>query len=495
MINFKQKKVVIIGSGFSGLATAAILAGRGFDVKVLEKNESYGGRASIFSEQGFNFDMGPSWYLMPEVFETFFQELETTVEKQYKLIRLDPSYRIFFGKKDVIDIKADLASNFELFEKIEKGSGIKLKQYLANAQLKYEASMRRFIYREYKSAFSLFNPALLTEKLNPLMLIQSLDDFIGQYFHNDKLKKILEYSSVFLGGEPKTTPALYSLMSHLDFNLGVWYPEGGIGSVTKAIYNLAIANGAKFHFNAEVNQILIANENRKIIKTKLEDFEAEIVVASADYNHVETKLLAKNLRTYPESYWQKKIMAPSAFILYLGLNKKLTSLSHHNLFLANNWQKHFNNIFHEPSWSDQPAYYVCCPSITDKTVAPANCENLFITVPLATSLDDNDVQRDLYAEFIIKDLEHNIGEKISPSIIVKRIFSQRDFNKRYNAYKGSALGLSQTLFQSTIFRPAHVSKKVPGLFYAGQYTNPGIGMAMSIISAQIVTKLIQDEIY
>ncbi len=484
-----KKKVLIIGAGFGGLSAAAFLAKDGFDVEVLEKNEQAGGRASIFREKGFTFDMGPSWYLMPDVFEQFFACFNKKPEDFYKLRRLDPAYRIFHGKNDYVDVSADLEKNLDLFERMETGAKDKLIQYLKQSKYQYTVSMQDFLYRDYKSIFSFFNRRMLTEG-RKLHVFESLDTYTRRYFKNDKLRKILEYSMVFLGGAPKNTPAIYSLMSHIDFNLGVWYPEGGIGSVVKAIEDVARSYGARFTYNSPVERINIVNKQARSVVVAGNEIEADIIISNADYHHTETQLLDSSHQTYSERYWKKRTLAPSAFMLYLGYDRKIEGLEHHTLFFDNDWVRHFDSIFKNPTWPENPSYYVSCASKTDPTIIPAGGEALVILVPVASGLEDSDELRKTYTEKVLTHLEHILGQNLHGAI-VQKVFSQRDFKSFFNAYQGTALGLSHTLMQTAVFRPRHRSQKVSNLYYTGQYTHPGIGMPMCLISSTLVAEEIK----
>jgi phytoene desaturase len=324
-----------------------------------------------------------------------------------------------------------------------------------------------------------------------LHVFEKLEAYTKRYFKNDRLRKKLEYSMVFLGGAPKNTPALYSLMSHVDFNLGVWYPMGGMGVVTQALEKLARDLGVEFKFETEVTKIVSENGNVSEVQTNKGNFKADVVVFNGDYHYAETTLLAKADQTYKQSYWDKRTVAPSGFIMFLGLNKKIKNLEHHTLFFDNDWQEHFDGIFEHPEWPEKPSYYVCAPSKTDPSVAPEGKEAVFILVPVAAGLEDSDELRESYAKKIITHLEELVGESIEDAVDVKRIYTQRDFYADYFAFKGTALGLSHTLLQTAIFRPHHRSKKVQNLFYTGQYTHPGIGMPMTLISSQIVAEQIK----
>ncbi|MFT4304538.1 MAG: phytoene desaturase family protein [Candidatus Woesearchaeota archaeon] len=484
-------EVIVIGSGFGGLSIAALLS-KEHKVTLIEKNEQSGGRASMFKQKGFSFDMGPSWYLMPEVFEKFYNDLGYNVNKELNLIKLDPSYRMFF-KNDLVDISSDIKKNYKLFEKIEKGSSVKLKKYLSKAKYQYDIAMKEFIYKEYNNFGDILNWRLAVEgsKLN---VFQNLDQHVSKYFKNDKIKKILEYTMVFLGGAPKNTPALYSIMSHVDLNLGVFYPMGGLNALAKSMEKICKKNKVKFVFNDEVKQIITKNNKAMAVKTEKDLYKADLVVSNADYEHTEMDLLNDKNRTYDKKYWNKRVIAPSGLILYMGLNKKIKNLKHHNLFLEHDWMEHFNKIFDDPKWPDKFSYYVCCPSKTDKAVAPKGKENIFVLLPVASGIADNEKIREKYKDLIIEDMEKRLGEKFKDNIEYIRIFAQRDFKKRYNAFKGTALGLSHTLMQTALFRPKNKSKKISNLYYTGHYNHPGIGVPMVIISSQILRDRIKNDI-
>lgn len=484
-----KKKVAVIGAGFAGLSISALLSKNGYDVTVFEKHPIPGGRARIWKKSGFTFDMGPSWYLMPDIFENFFKLFGKKVSDYYLLERLNPAYRIFFSPSDIVDISSKLIKNLQLFNKIEEGGGKKLESYLKQSKYQYEISMKQFIYKGYKSIFDFLNWTTFVQgsKLN---IFENMDKHVARFFNSDRLKKIMQYNLVFLGGSPSNTPAIYALMAHLDFNLGVWYPKGGIYKVVQALYSLALAQGVKFKFNQNVIKINISDEKATQIVTNKKSFDFDIIVSSADYHFTETRLLSKASQSYPQSYWDKKTIAPSAFIIYLGLSKKIKNLTHHNLFLTDDWTKHFESIFKNPGWFKDPSFYICVPSKTDSFVSPKRCENLFVLVPVAPGLKDSKKVRQKYFDMVIHRLENLLGENIKNSIMVKRIYAHQDFINDYNAYKGSALGLAQTLFQTSIFRPRHQSKKVKNLYYTGQYTHPGIGMPICLISSQIVSKII-----
>lgn len=485
-------RVIVVGSGFGGLAAAGLLAKEGFDVTVLEKNEQYGGRASVWKKDGFLFDMGPSWYLMPDVFEKFFAEFGKKPQDYMNLKRLDPSYRVFFGKNDYVDISKDLEKNLELFEKLEKGAKEKMIKYLETSKYQYDVAMKDFIYKDYRNITDFLKPKLVKEGLR-LHFFDKLDSYAQRFFENERIRKILEYTIVFLGGSPYDSPALYSLMSHVDFNLGVWYPMGGIGEIANAMYKVAIEKGVEFKYNKPVTKIIVKNGKTTGVETTSGRFDADLVVVNADMPWAEMNLLDKKYRSYSQRYWDSRKIAPSAYLIYLGLDKKLDNVVHHNLYFDPKWEEHFEQIFKNPKWPDNPSYYLSAPSKTDPVVAPKDNENIFILVPVAAGIEDNNKIREKYFKKIIKHIEKTFGESIIESIKLKRIFAHNDFSNRYNAFKGTALGLAHTLRQTAIFRPQHKSKKVENLFYTGHYNHPGIGVPMVIISSQILNEEIKKQ--
>ncbi|MFT4308876.1 MAG: phytoene desaturase family protein [Candidatus Woesearchaeota archaeon] len=485
-------KAIIIGAGYGGLSCAALLAKEGYDVHVIDKIEQAGGKGSLLQEEGFSFDMGPSWYLMPDVFEKFFSEFGKKPEDYYTIKRLDPSYRIYFGKDDKIDISPRIEDNAELFDKLEENGRKKFLDYLAQSEYQYNVAMKDFVYKRYTKITDFFNKRMATEGMK-LKVLKNFDKHVSTYFKSDKAKKILEYNIVFLGGTPYNTPALYSIMTHVDFNLGVWYPIGGLNAVAKGIEKLALEHNAKFTYNHTAEKIIVENGRAVGVMTNKGRIDADIVVVNADMPHAEISLLDKKYQSYNEKYWEKKTIAPSGFIMYLGVKRKVKGLEHHNLFLDNDWMKHFDQIFKKPGWPDNPSYYVCAPTITEPETAPNGMENLFILVPVAADLEDNNDIREEYASDIIRHLGSIIGDDFSKDIVYKKIFAHNDFIQRYNAYKGTALGLSHTLMQSALFRPDVKSKKVKSLYYTGQYVHPGIGVPMVIIASDILRGVILNE--
>lgn len=501
------KTAIIIGSGFGGLGAAGLLGKAGYQVTVLEKNEMVGGRASVFEADGFRFDMGPSWYLMPDVFEHFFELLGEDVHQHLDLQKLGPSYRIFY--KDTyrkVDIYSDLERDLPTVEQIEPGAGRALTRYLDQAAYQYDIAKDRFMYKNYDSIKDFFTKEMATEG-RKLSVLSNMNRYVGKYFKTDAMQKIMQYPLVFLGSSPYNTPAIYNIMSHIDFNMGVYYPRGGIYEITKALQRIAEKHSAIFRVNTPVANIIV--EGGKATGVRLEDGEelrADIVISNADIRHTEKDLLAKRYRTKTERYWKSRTLAPSAFIMYLGVKGELPSLTHHNLLFCKDWRKNFSEIFDKPllsklgadafmsnkdkpKWPTDPSFYVSNPSKTDPTVAPEGHENLFVLVPVAPGINYDDKQLEAYGDKILQTMEQEFRlPDLRKSIVYKRFFSVKDFESRYNSYQGTALGLAHTLKQTAVFRPNNISKKVKNLYYVGAGTNPGIGMPVCLISAELMYK-------
>ncbi|HVP17396.1 MAG TPA: phytoene desaturase family protein [Spirochaetia bacterium] len=481
-----KESVLIVGAGIGGLSLANLLARRGFSVRVLEKNETSGGRARIWKKDGFTFDMGPSWYLMPEVFERYFESLGERRKDHYDLSRLDPSYRVFFTPGKPVDLYPDAEKNESTFEGFEKGGGRRLQRYLEDARYKYDTAMREFVYRDYTSVAQFLNRRMLVEGVR-LNLLGSLDRHVRKFFHDRRARQALEYHMVFLGSSPYNAPGMYSIMSHVDLTQGVFYPQGGMGRLVASLEKMAAASGVEVLTGHEVTRIVSAGGRaRGVVVDGRGRFDADIVCVNADYAFTETKLLDRTQRSYSASSWDRRVLAPSFFILYLGLAKKLRSPLHHTLYLAPEWDKHFTAIFSKPAWPEDPCFYLSCTSKTDPTVAPAGCEALVALVPVAAGLPDGDDERRRYRDSVIGKVQDVLGEKIEDAIRVERVFSPRDFLSDYNAYKGTGLGLAHTLRQTAIFRPSHRSRKLSNLYYTGAYTHPGVGVPMTLISSQLV---------
>ncbi len=484
------KKVVIIGSGISSLSASCFLGREGYDVTIIEKNDSIGGRARKFQADGFTFDMGPSWYWMPEVFENFYKQFGHTSSDFYKLKRLDPSYRVFWNDDTYTDVPSNLEELKNWFERNEKGSSDKLVQFLKDAEIKYKVGMEELVFKPSLSLFEFANSKVF-KGLVSMNLFSSFGKFIRSYFKNEKIISLLEFPVLFLGAMPNETPALYSLMNYADIKLGTWYPEGGMHKFIEAFEKIALENGVKFILNQEV--ISFEKNEKKIYKviTKKSSFETDIVISGADYQHTDKKLL-NGSANYSDQYWDKRVMAPSCLLFYVGVNKKLKNVEHHNLFFDESLENHGREIYKNPQWPTSPLFYLCAPSVTDNSVAPANCENLFFLIPIAPDLEDTEQNREKYFNILLERLEKRTGNKISENIIYKKSFCIDDFKKDYNAFKGNAYGLANTLKQTAIFKPSMRNKKLKNFYYTGQLTIPGPGVPPSIISGEVVSKFIMN---
>jgi phytoene desaturase len=482
----KQKRVIVIGAGYGGLSTAAFLAKDGWDVTVLEKNDRIGGRARLWEKDGYTFDMGPSWYLMPEVFEHFFEQFGQDRKDYYTLEKLDPYYKVYFSPDEAVNLHPDLRKNIDLFESFEPGGGEALQRYVQEASYKYHVAMESFLYREYKKLTDFFTRQIMVEGTK-LHVFKKLDKYVDRFFTDRRAKQILEYAMVFLGTDPKAAPALYSIMSHVDLEGGVYFPKGGMAGVATGMAKLCEDLGVSILTDQEVMNFTYDGNRITGVVTDSDMFPADVVVSGADYHHVETQLLDHEHRSYSQSYWDKRVLAPSMFIAYLGISRKLESLEHHNLYFQEDWSHHFETIFRTPSWPENPNFYLSRITKTDESFAPPGCDNLFLLVPTAPGLDDtDDAQREAYYDHLIAHVENITGESLSQDVEVKRIFTQRDYISDYHAFKGTALGLSHTLFQTAVFRPAHHSKKAVNLYHTGQYTHPGVGVPMTLIASEII---------
>jgi phytoene desaturase len=487
-------QALVIGSGFAGLSAACRLAQRGFEVKVIEKNEQAGGRARVFESQGFKFDMGPSWYWMPDVFEKFFNKFGRGTSDYYALTRLDPSYSVFFGKDDIIRIPAGEENVCLLFESIERGSGDKLKQFLKEAKFKYEVGINDLVYNPGLS-LSEFADYRFAASVFKLDVFKSLSAHVRKFFKDPRLIQLLEFPVLFLGAMPSEIPALYSLMNYADISLGTWYPMGGMTKIVEGMVSLAESLCVQFYYRSTVEKILVGEKNRaKGLKLENGQLQADVIIGAADYHHVEQKLLDKEYRQYSEEYWDGKTLAPSCLIYYLGINKKLKNLTHHNLFFDADFEQHSKEIYKTKKWPQQPLFYVCCPSKTDDSVAPEGCENLFILIPVAVGLQDSEEIKARYLKLVLERLGSHIGEQVDQHIVFQKSYAGTDFITDYNSYKGNAYGLANTILQTANLRPSIRSKKVKNLYYTGQLTVPGPGVPPAIISGQVVAEqIVKDE--
>lgn len=485
------KKVTIIGAGISSLSAASFLGKAGYDVTILEKNETIGGRGRQFKADGFVFDMGPSWYWMPEVFENFYQKFGYTTSDFYELKRLDPSYNVFWKDGTKTPIPASIDRLYDWFELQEKGSAPKLKKFLADAKYKYEVGMNDLVFQP-SLKYTEFADMRILKGLFKLQLLSSFSKYIRKYFKNEKILSLLEFPILFLGAMPKDTPALYSLMNYADISLGTWYPMGGMYHFIAAFEKIAKENGVKILTNHEVTGIKKENGSVTHVSTIHGDIETDILISGADYQHTDDKILDTEAN-YSAEYWDKRTMAPSSLLFYLGINKKLEGLEHHNLFFDEDFEQHATEIYKNPSWPSAPLFYASVPSKTDSSVAPEGCENLFLLVPIAPDLKDDDATRERYFDLLMKRLEEKTGQSIKDHIIYKRSFCLNDFKKDYHAFKGNAYGLANTLKQTAVFKPSLKNKKLKNMFYTGQLTVPGPGVPPSIISGEVVAKQVMKE--
>jgi phytoene desaturase len=481
-----SQHIVVIGSGFAGLSAACVLAKEGYKVTILEKNSQPGGRARVWQQDGFKFDMGPSWYWMPDVFENFFALFGKKPADYYELKRLDPGYRIYFGKDDSIDVPGTRFELVQLFETIELGSSTRLDKFLKQAEYKYKVGMGEYVFRPSHNITEFIDLNLICKSLD-MQLLSSMRKHVHSYFKSPKLRQLLEFPVLFLGATPQETPAMYSLMNYADLVLGTWYPVGGMNEIVKAMVNLAESLGVEISTDTEVAKIEVVNKQATNIKTNKGDIKADMVIAGADYQHVDQHLLEAPHRNYTKKYWDSRKLSPSSLLFYIGLNKKVEGIQHHNLFFDADFEQHAQQIYTSPQWPDEPLFYVCCPSKTDAGVAPEGCENLFFLMPVAPGLDDNDTIRGKYFELLLTRFEDLTGQSIRDNIVVKRSYALNDFKADYHSFKGNAYGLANTLGQTAFFKPAIRNKHVKNLLYTGQLTVPGPGVPPAIISGQIVS--------
>ncbi len=479
-----SKKVSVIGAGVAGLASACGLARYGYDVDLFEKNADTGGRCRAYSEKGFTFDMGPSWYWMPDVFEDFYNLFGKTTSDFYDLVKLDPGFKIFFSATEQMNVPAGLEELYATFEAIEPGSADKLKLYLKEAAWKYETGMKQLAYKPSVSWTEFAHPSILGGLVRT-DLLKPMSGYVRKFFKDDRLVKLMEFPVLFLGAMPDNIPALYSLMNHAALTQGTYYPMGGMYHITEAMTEIAKSLGVNFHFSANVEQILVQNGKATGLQVDGTTHKSGAVIAACDYHHAEQKLLDKPYRKYTDEYWNKRVMAPSCLIFYVGVRKSIKGLEHHNLFFDTDFETHAKEIYSQPQWPSDPMFYVCAPSKTDKSVAPEGMENLFILVPIAPDLEDDEYKRMNYFHALIKRIETATGESIIPDIIYNKSYCINDFVKDYNSFKGNAYGLANTLLQTAMLKPKMRTNKVKNLFYAGQLTVPGPGLPPSVISGQI----------
>lgn len=488
-----KKNVVVIGAGFAGISAATHLAASGYDVILLEKNAGPGGRARQFEAEGFVYDMGPSWYWMPDVFENYFAHFGKKPSDYYELIRLDPSYTVVFGKDEFMEIPADYGRFKALLESLESGVGPKLDEFLKQAAYKYQVGINDLVHKPSRSLKEFASPGLLADVIR-MDVFLSMSKHIRKFFKHEKIIRLMEFPVLFLGETAENIPALYSLMNYADISLGTWYPMGGMFKIVEGMVLLAEEKGVKFQYNADVSHINVKNGRASNVVLKDgRSFEADVVVAGADYHHVDSALLAPEYRNYSDNYWDKRVMAPSSLLFYLGVDKKLENITHHCLFFDEQMGPHADAIYKNPRWPERPLFYLSAASKTDPSVAKEGTENLVILIPLAPDLADGEEVREKYFNIVMDRLEMLTGQEIRSHIVYKRSYAHSDFKADYNAFKGNAYGLANTLLQTAILKPSLKNKKVGNLYYTGQLTVPGPGVPPSLISGHVVAKEVMKE--
>ena len=481
-----MKNVVVIGSGFSSIASACYMVKAGYSVTVLEKNEQIGGRASMLEIDGFKFDMGPSWYWMPDIFERFFADFGKKVSDYYQLEKLSPGYRVYFGKDDYIDIADEPEKIIETFERIEPGSGKHLRKFMEDSRKNYEIAMQDLVYNPGKSILELMSFET-AKRVN--LFVQNISQTVRKNIKNPKLRSILEFPVLFLGAKPNDTPAFYNFMNHADFGLGTWYPKGGFNAVALGMAKLAKELGVEFLVNETVIKIENKGEYVTNVITDNGIFSADVVISGADYAHTE-KLLNPDLKNYSDEYWKKKVFAPSSFLYYVAFDRKMEKLLHHNLFFDTDFEKHAVEIYDEPQLPKKPLFYANFSSITEPELAPEGKEVGFFLIPVAVDLEDSQEIHDQYFDLIMNRIEQNTGVDLRKHVVFKKSFGVKDFKERYNSCRGNAYGLANTLLQTSILRPQIDNKKLKNLFYTGQLTVPGPGVPPALISGKVVTDYI-----
>lgn len=481
------KEIYIIGSGFSSLAASCYLSKEGYNVTVLEKNDTLGGRARQFKKEGFTFDLGPSWYWMPDVFERFFADFGKKPSDYYILDKLSPGYEVYFGENDSIKISDKLEEIYEMFESVEPGSAKHLKSFIDSAKANYDTAIKDLVYKPGISPLELVNSTTIARVTQFFSTIRKQ---VRKNIKNDKLIEILEFPVLFLGAKPSNTPAFYNFMNYADFGLGTWHPRGGMFKVIEGMVSLATSLGVKFQVDANVDKIITdGNNDVRGLLVNSKEIKTDLVLSGADYHHTET-LLDENLRQYSEKYWAKKTFAPSSLLFYVGFDKKIENASHHTLFFDTDFDKHAEEIYDNPKWPTAPLFYANFTSMTDKTSAPEGKEAGFFLIPLAPGIEDTEELREAYFEKIMNRFEKLTNQEVRKNVIFKRSFCVKDFEQEYNSYKGNAYGMANTLLQTAFLRPKIKSSKVNNLYFTGQLTVPGPGVPPALISGKIASDLI-----
>ena len=489
----QKRTCIVVGAGISGLAAAAILAQKSLNVTVLEKNETVGGRARTWVKDGFTFDMGPSFYWMPDVFDRFFARFGTSAAAHYELHRLDPSYKVIFGEEDSWEVPAGREAVAALFEREEPGAAKKLNAFLDEAAVKYAIGMQDIVYTPSLSWGEYLRPKILTGLMRTTVMT-SLRKHVRKHFKSDRIRQVMEFPVLFLGATPQTTPALYSLMNHADIDLGTWYPMGGMGKVMDAMRAVAEQQGATVKTGTPVKRIIVENGKATGVETEDGILMADVVLATADYHHVEQDLLEPAQRAYSTAFWDNRTMAPSTLLFYIGLDRRLPGAAHHTLFFDASLDDHGEDIYRHKRWPRKPLFYLSCTSVTDPSAAPSGCENLVVLIPIASGSVDTSAMRKEYFKIVAERMLLHFGLDIRPHITVKRSYCVNDLMADHNAYRGNAYGLASTIAQTGPLRPKVKSGKVNNLYFAGQLSVPGPGMPPALISGQIAADLILNEL-
>ncbi|WPQ62569.1 phytoene desaturase family protein [Chitinophaga sancti] len=488
----KHNKVLVIGAGFAGLSAAITMASQGYHVTIVEKHSTTGGRARAFTSAGFTFDMGPSWYWMPDVAEGFFKRHGRSISDYLSLVRLDPSYQVIFGKDEFVALPASFASMRDLFENIEKGAGRQLDKFMVDAGYKYHTAMKTYVNKPGLHFRELCNTEVL-KSVFKMRMLRSFSSHASRYFKHQKLRRIIEFPVLFLGATAKKIPAMYSMMNYADMKLGTWYPMGGMVRLAQAFTSLAEEYGVKILLNTEVDSLSVINNQVTGANTSNGFLNADIVISGADYHHTDQKMLPPAMSNYSAGYWDKRTMAPSCLIYYVGVKRKIPGLLHHNLFFENDLQAHAEAIYNKPAWPSHPLFYLCCPSKTDTTVAPEGMENLFFLIPVAPGLEDTPIIRDHYLKLVLKETATFCGDNFEQDIIFSKSYACSDFITDYHAFKGNAYGLANTLKQTAFLKPSIRHKKINNLFFTGQLTVPGPGVPPAILSGELVANHISNQ--
>ncbi len=480
------KKIIIIGAGFSSLSASCYLAKQGYDVTVLEKNNHVGGRAQQLKKDGFVFDMGPTFYWMPDVFDKFFNDFGKKTSDYYKIEKLDPGYQVYSAIENSIKIAANFDEIVQTFEAKEKGAGAALKKFIADAESNYNLAIKDLVYKPGENLFEIITPKTA---LKIGAFFSNIKSQVAKKLKHPELKQILEFPVLFLGAKPETTPGFYNFMNYADFKLGTWHPKKGMHQVAVGMANLAKELGVKIILNQNINNLTINNTTVSSVNTDSTQYNCDILLSGADYHFTET-LLPQKYRQYSEKYWDSKTFAPSSLLFYVAFDKKIKNVEHHTLFFDTDFTEHSKAIYDTPKWPEKPLFYASFPSISDDYFAPENKEAGTFLIPIAPGIEDTPEIREKYFNIIIDRLETITNQNIASSVLFKESYCVNDFKEQFNSYKGNAYGLANTLLQTHILRPKLKSKKLNNLYFTGQLTVPGPGVPPAIISGEIVSNLI-----